>query len=91
VTPNTTLDAPVSESITFTAGIGSFTSGGGDPVCVMGSGFNEESVTTSASGSAGTQTIVVPLTRNNVGVVVFKGHCGIIGWMATISLRVEAN
>jgi hypothetical protein len=75
--------AGVSESIPFTSGIGSFTPGGGDSVCVMGSNWIEEAVTTSATGSAGTQTLVLPLTRGdstapNVSVRIFKGHCSIL-------------
>lgn len=86
LTPNTTLDVPVSQTVHLGGGVGTFTSGGGDPVCVFGNGFNEESVTTSASGSSPTQTLILPLTRNNVSVAIFKGHCGILSWDATYNL-----
>jgi hypothetical protein len=91
VNTNTSFGTPVAETITFSGGSGSFTSGGGDSVCVVGNGtqgFVEESVTTSATGSSPTQTIHLPLVFPIVGnVYVSKGHCYIIGFDTNLSLN----
>jgi len=71
-------DDPKSTSIVLASGTGSFAVG--DPVCVLGdagSGYNfeEQSVLTAVSGSAGTQTLTLPLALPQQGPAVFKGYC----------------
>jgi len=71
-------DDPVSTDIVLASGVGSFAVG--DPVCVLGNGgsgfnFEEQSVLTAVSGSAGTQTLTLPLALPQHGPAVFKGYC----------------
>jgi hypothetical protein len=69
----TTPDAPVSQTFTLQGGVGSLTSG--STVCVIGSNYSEESVLSAVSGSAGTQTLTLPLYNANTNIAVFQGSC----------------
>jgi hypothetical protein len=75
-------DSPAPTSITIGAnggsGVGSFAVG--DHACVMGiditgQGFVEQNIISAVSGSAGSQTITLPLSQPQKSVAVFKGDC----------------
>ena len=74
-------DDPKPTSITIGAGggtgVGSFAAG--DHACVIGigngAGTVEQNIISAVSGSAGAQTITIPLSQPEVSVAVFQGDC----------------
>lgn len=73
LTPNTTWDAPIPQTITLQAGAGTFAAG--DHACAIGSSFTEQNVISAVSGTSPTQTITIPLAMPEVSVAIFKGDC----------------
>lgn len=85
----TTQDVPIPVTIPLQGGTGSFSVG--DHVVVAGSNFAEQSVITGVSGSSPTQTIVLPLTKNNHNVSIFKGGLQAIEFDADAALPGNAS
>jgi len=73
LTPNTSWDAPVSQTFTLGAGAGTFAAG--DHACVIGSNFTEQNIISTVSGTSPTQTITIPLSMPNTSILIAKGDC----------------
>jgi hypothetical protein len=80
ITAGTAWNNPQPQTITIGAGggTGSGTFAAGDLACVIGDKFHEQEIITAASGSAGAQTITIPLSRPEGSVLVVKGQCGYV-------------
>ena len=83
IAPNTITDTPVAQTLTLQGGAGTFTSG---LACVIGSNYEEQSIITSVSGSAPTQTLQLPLAYPNKDVAIFQGPCKFISFNGDLAL-----
>ncbi|MDP9039579.1 MAG: hypothetical protein M3O02_09955 [Acidobacteriota bacterium] len=69
--PHTNPNAPVAQTFTISTGSGTFAAG--DHVTVGGSEHYEQTTITSVSGSAGSQTVTLPLAYANGNISIWKG------------------
>jgi len=93
LTSTTTWDAPVSQTFTIGAGGGSGSGSfaAGDHACVIGNNFFEQRIITSVSGSAGAQTITIPLSQPEGSIFIAKGDCGYIVQDADAAQGIEVS
>jgi hypothetical protein len=81
IVPNTTPDAPVSETVTLTSGNGTFTTG---LATLVGNEFVEHVLITAVSGSAGTQTVTFNTGRPNTGILLIQGSDATLGGLLSL-------
>lgn len=89
IDPNTTDTSPVSETVTISGGTGSFTVG--DTVVVSGNNFTFQSKITAASGSAGAQTLAMPMAYVNNDIAIVKMDGGNEGGWLSFDGDLEIN